>query len=100
VTRVLVCDDDIDLSDPRDLIWAWNSRCHPVEGHFLLEAEPANPIEPTALKLSFDGGRTPVGPIMVLNCLLPAGAKDLHICDFASNFPKELQERVLARWDE
>ena len=101
-TRVLVCDDDIDLSDPRDLIWAWNSRCHPVEGHFVLEAEPANPIEPmyAALKLSFDGGRTPVGPIMVLNCLLPTDAKDLHISDFASNFSKELQKRVLARWDE
>jgi UbiD family decarboxylase len=101
-TRVLVCDDDIDLSDPRDLIWAWNSRCHPVEGHFVLEAEPANPIEPmyADLKLSFDGGRTPVGPIMVLNCLLPTDAKDLHISDFANNFPKELQERVLACWDE
>jgi hypothetical protein len=37
---------------------------------------------------------------MVLNCLLPIDAKDLHISDFASNFPKELQERVLARWDE
>jgi 4-hydroxy-3-polyprenylbenzoate decarboxylase len=101
-TRILVCDDDIDLSDPRDLIWAWNSRCDPVEGHLVLEAEPANPTEPmyAALRLSFDGGRTPVGPIMVLNCLLPTGAKDLHISDFASNFPKELQKRVLARWDE
>jgi hypothetical protein len=54
----------------------------------------------SALKLSFDGGRTPVGPIMVLNCLLPADAKDLHISDFENNFPKELRERVLARWDE
>jgi len=101
-TRILVCDDDIDPSDPRDLIWAWNSRCHPVEGHFVLEAEPANPVEPmyAALKLSFDGGRTSLGPVMVLNCLLPTGAKDLHISDFPSNFPKELQKRVLARWDE
>jgi 4-hydroxy-3-polyprenylbenzoate decarboxylase len=101
-TRVLVCDEDIDLSDPRDLIWAWNSRCHPVEGHFALEFQPANPIEPmyAAAKLSFDGGRTPVGPIMVLNCLLPAEARDLHISDFANNFPKELQERVLSRWND
>ena len=52
------------------------------------------------LKLSFDGGRTQVGPIMVLNCLLPNDAKDLHISNFTSNFPKELQQRVLARWDE
>jgi hypothetical protein len=91
-----------DLSDPRDLIWAWNSRCHPVEWHFVLEAEPTNPIEPmyADLKLSFDGGRTPVGPTMVLNCLLPTDAKDLHISDFANNFPKELQEHVLARWNE
>ena len=102
VTRVAVYDDDIDLSDLRDLIWAWNSRCHPVTGHFVMEDLPANPIEPmySAAHLSFDGGRTPLGPIDVLNCLLDPKATDLHIASFDSNYPKEIKERVLARWKE
>ena len=102
VTRVAVYDDDIDLSDLRDLIWAWNSRCHPVTGHFVMEDLPANPIEPmySAAHLSFDGGRTPLGPIDVLNCLLDPKATNLHIASFDSNYPKEIKERVLARWEE
>jgi UbiD family decarboxylase len=101
ITRVIVCDDDIDLSDLRDLIWAWNSRCHPATGHFVLEDQPANPIEPmyAANKLTFNSDVTPTGPIEVLNCLLPLDG-DLQRSDFAHNIPKELQERVLQRWSE
>ena len=102
ITRVMVCDDDIDLSDLRDLIWAWNSRCHPVKDHFVVEDLPANPIEPmyAALHFSFDGGRAPLGPIDVLNCLLDPKATDLHIASFDCNYPKEIKERVLARWED
>ena len=102
VTRVMVCDDDIDLSKLRDLMWAWNSRCLPDKGHFVMKDVPANPIEPmyAATHLSFDGGRTPLGPIDVLNCLLDPKATDLHISDFANNYPEEIKERVLAHWDD
>jgi 4-hydroxy-3-polyprenylbenzoate decarboxylase len=102
VTRVMVCDDDIDLSDLRDLMWAWNSRCHPVRDHFVMEDLPANPIEPmfAAAHLSFDGGRTPLGPIDVLKCLLDPKATGLHVASFDSNYPKEIKERVLARWED
>jgi UbiD family decarboxylase len=102
ITRVMVCDDDIDLSNLRDLMWAWNSRCHPAKGHFVMKDLPANPIEPmyAAAHLSFDGGRTPLGPIDVLNCLLDPKATDLHISDFANNYPEEIKERVLAHWDD
>ena len=96
ITRVMVCDDDIDLSDMRDLMWAWNSRCHPATGHFALGDQPANPIEPMYADrhLSFDGGRTPVGPIEVLNCLLPIEGDNLpRVADFAHNIPKPLQMR-------
>src|SRR6185437_399640 len=46
ITRVMVCDNDVDLSDMRDLMWAWNSRCHPENGRSVLYDQPANPIEP------------------------------------------------------
>jgi 4-hydroxy-3-polyprenylbenzoate decarboxylase len=102
ITRVAVCDDDIDLSDLRDFIWAWNSRCHPVTGHFVIKDLPANPIEPmfAAAHLSFDGGRTPLGPIDVLNCLLDPKETGLHIASFDSNYPKEIKKRVLAHWHD
>jgi 3-octaprenyl-4-hydroxybenzoate carboxy-lyase len=88
----MVCDDDIDLSNLRDLMWAWNSRCLPDKGHFVMKDVPANPIEPmyAAAHLSFDGGRTPLGPIDVPNCLLDPKATDLHVSDFASNYPEEI----------
>ena len=99
VTRVVVCDDDIDLSDLRDLVWAWNSRCHPVTGHFVMEDVPANPGEPmfADAHLSIDNA---LGPIEVLNCLLDPEETDLHISSFDCNYPEEIKERVLARWKE
>nr|WP_274532215.1 UbiD family decarboxylase domain-containing protein [Ktedonobacter racemifer] len=102
ITRVMVCDDDIDVTDMRDLMWAWNSRCHPANGHFVLADQPVNPIESmyAAAKLSFHGDKTLVGPIEVLNCLLPTKGDDLLlVADFATNFPKDLQERVIVLWD-
>jgi hypothetical protein len=99
VTRVVVCDDDIDLSDLRDLVWAWNSRCHPVTGHFVMEDVPADPGEPMFAEahLSVDNA---LGPIEVLNCLLDPEETDLHISSFDANYPEEIKEHVLARWQE
>jgi hypothetical protein len=59
-------------------------------------------IEPiyAAAHLSFDGVRTPLGPIGVLNCLLDPKATELHVSDFASNYPEEIEERVLAHWGD
>lgn len=102
ITRVIVCDDDIDPSNMRDLVWAWNSRCHPATGHFVLSDQPANPIEPmyATAHLSFESQATQVGPIEVLNCLLPTEGEALpRDADFAHNYPKDLQQRVLANWE-
>jgi 4-hydroxy-3-polyprenylbenzoate decarboxylase len=105
VTRVLVCNDDIDLSDLRDLIWAWQSRCHPANGHFVIDNQPANPVEPMYDFKEAKAAGAPVsklivaGPVEVLNCLLPVG-RDFESSDFAHNIPKEIQKRVLEHWDE
>jgi hypothetical protein len=34
------------------------------------------------------------------DCLLDTKATDLHVSDFASNYPEEIKERVLAHWDD
>ncbi|HKF50525.1 MAG TPA: UbiD family decarboxylase [Terracidiphilus sp.] len=105
VTRVLVCNDDIDLSDLRDLVWAWQSRCHPANGRFVLEDQPANPVEPMYEFKVVTGGDVSAsklnvaGPVEVLNCLLPLHG-NLQCSDFAHNVPKEIQTRVLEHWDE
>ena len=36
---------------------------------------------------------------LVLNCLFDPKATDLNVSDFASNYPEEIKERVLAHWD-
>jgi UbiD family decarboxylase len=97
-TRVLVTDDDIDLGDQRDLIWAWNSRCHPVHGRLLLKHEPTHPGEP--LYAGHGKLRMKLRGIEVLNCLLPTTPDAPRSTAFAVNFPKDLQKRVLAHWDD
>jgi UbiD family decarboxylase len=97
-TRVLVTDDDIDLGDTRDLIWAWNSRCHPVNGRLVLEGEPTHPGEP--LYCGHDREQKRRGGIEVLNCLLPTTPDAPQSTAFAVNYPKDLQQRILAHWDD
>jgi len=41
-----------------------------------------------------------LGPIEVLNFLLDPEDTDLHISSFDCNYPEEIKERVLARWEE
>jgi hypothetical protein len=64
-----------------------------------MEDVPANPGEPmfADAHLSIDNA---LGPIEVLNCLLDPEETDLHISSFDCNYPEEIKERVLARWEE
>ena len=98
--RVLVTDDDIDLSDLRDIFWAWNSRCHPSKGHLTLSDEPIHPGEP--LYAGHESLAAAKDDIEVLNCLLPRTEilMKMKSTAFADDFPKELQNRVIALWDE
>ena len=98
--RVLVTDDDIDLSDLRDVFWAWNSRCHPRKGHLTLSDEPIHPGEP--IYTGHDSLAPAKDDIEVLNCLLPRTGERMNMKStaFADDFSLELQDRVIALWDE
>lgn len=98
--RVLVTDDDIDLSDLRDVFWAWNSRCHPRKGNLTLSDESIHPGEP--IYTGHDSLAPAKDDIEVLNCLLPRTGKRMNMKStaFADDFSQELQDRVIALWDE
>ncbi|OQU96069.1 hypothetical protein CLAIMM_02205 [Cladophialophora immunda] len=107
-TRILVCDDDIELSNHRDLIWAWNTRCHPATGRIRLDDQPINPAIPFYPEINEQLQKFLADPenatwrfsgtIEALNCLRPAGWDPRSLSDFANNFPEDLQKKVIEHW--
>jgi 4-hydroxy-3-polyprenylbenzoate decarboxylase len=107
-TRVLVCDDDIELSNHRDLMWAWNTRCHPATGRIAIDDQPINPAIPFYPEVidqmrAFIADSTTAtwkftGTIEALNCLRSAGWDLKSLSDFDHNFPEDLRQRVLDQW--
>lgn len=98
--RVLVTNDDIDLCNLRDVVWAWNSRCHPAKGHIILHNEQIHPGDP--IYAGHEKGAPAKDDIEVLNCLLPHEGEEAEMRNtaFTENFPQELQDRVIKLWDE
>ncbi|KAK4032319.1 ferulic acid decarboxylase 1 [Parachaetomium inaequale] len=103
VHRVLVVGDDIDPFDfAGDVTWAFATRCRPAEDEFHFEDVPAYPLVPY---VSHGPGTKLTGGKVVANCLLPAEydytpeTQAWVTCDFANEYPEEVKERVLQRWE-
>ncbi|WP_434447546.1 UbiD family decarboxylase [Lentzea sp. E54] len=92
INRLMVLDQDIELSDHRDLMWAWATRCHPATGRQVVTDQriPAGVV-------SYDDAERKAGrgPVEVLDCLLPVGPPAPQSTAFADNYPVELRQRVL-----
>jgi len=93
INRLMVLDQDIDLSDLRDLLWAWTTRCHPATGGLAVMDQPIPAGVPSYTEAERRAAR---GPVEVLDCLLPGGPDTPRSTAFADNFPADLQRRVLA----
>jgi UbiD family decarboxylase len=92
-TRVMVLDDDIDPTDPRDVMWAFATRCHPVDGQVLLEDQFFTPLH-----IFYSAAERSVlcGPKMAYDCLLPPDPDDRPVnTAFAENFPADVRLRAL-----
>ena len=98
VPKLLLIEHDIDVTDPRQVIWAFASRAHPLHGSVHFAGQPSgnlsvylDPVE----KMTYHVNK------VVYNCLLadrflpderPVAA------DFAHCWPNALQRQVIENW--
>jgi 4-hydroxy-3-polyprenylbenzoate decarboxylase len=98
VPKLLLIENDIDIADPHQIIWAFASRAHPEHGeiHFPYESQNILPIYLDAHEqLSYHATK------VVHNCLIADRFdKDDRPTpsDFAHAWPLDLQKRVVANW--
>lgn len=92
MTRLMVFDDDVDLSDVRDVIWAFTSRCHPTRDQTTIEERRCSPISPA---YSGQERETWTGPLVIHDCLLALGAERPYAASFEGVYPEDVRQRVL-----
>ena len=100
IAKILLIEDDIDVTDVSQVVWAFASRAHPSHGELYFRNEAQN-ILPVFLDASekFSFRTTKV----IHNCLLadrfPPGERPLR-SDLEHGWPPEIRTRVLERWQE
>lgn len=98
IPKLLLMEHDIDISDPRQVIWAFASRAHPEHGEVHFDNEPYGNLAvylDSTEKFSFHAKK------VVHNCLLAdrfAPDERPVAADFAHGWPAAIGDRVLARW--
>lgn len=99
VAKVLLIEDDIDVTDLAQVVWAFASRAHPSHGEIYFKDEAQNnlPIflDPNE-KFAFHVTK------VIYNCLLadryPAGQRPLR-SDFEHGWPADITNAVAAQWN-
>lgn len=98
VPKVLLVEDDIDITDVDDVVWAFATRTHPEYGeiHF-----PARPTAALSVYLTEQEQRSYRAGKVVHNCLLadlyPPHQRPVR-GSFENGWPEDIQERVLSGW--
>ncbi|MFC1408058.1 UbiD family decarboxylase [Streptacidiphilus sp. N1-12] len=96
--KILVVEDDIDITDLSEVVWAFATRSHPERGEFHFPNKLSMQL---AVYLSEEESHTFKAGKVIYNCLLadlyPAGSRPVK-GSFENGWPTEIQERVLANW--
>jgi UbiD family decarboxylase len=99
VPKVLLVEDDIDITNVSDVVWAFATRAHPEHGGLHFPNEPSQMAGEVYLdeteKHSYRVGK------VIYNCLLADRfAKDERPVkgSLRNGWPREIQQRVLDRW--
>jgi len=97
-----VVDEDVDVFNFDEVLHALAVKCHPVRGILTneLEAGKANPLTPC---YSYEERRQMKGGIAAFDCTWPPEWPEEVLpikASFACIFPKEVQDKVLQKWEE
>jgi 4-hydroxy-3-polyprenylbenzoate decarboxylase len=97
---LIVVDEDIDPTRMSDVLWTLATRCHPDRGIHKVPNSPGHGLMPY---LSEYEKRNFLGANVLFDCTWPKGWPKEQIprkSTFESLWPKEVQDRVLAGWEE
>ncbi|KAJ5972708.1 uncharacterized protein N7479_002626 [Penicillium vulpinum] len=96
--RIVLCGDDIDVYNGKDVMWAFSTRCRPGLDETFFEDVRGFPLIPY---MSHGNGSPVKGGKVVSDALLPCEytiGKDWEAADFESSYPEEIKQKVLANW--
>lgn len=100
IPKVLLFEDDVDITDVREVVWAFATRHHPARGEVHFDGQAENNL----LVFLEDGEKAAFrGAKAVYLCLLNehyTAQNRPHEVSFTEDWPAEIQQRVLGRWSE
>ena len=98
--KFLIVNDDIDIYDPAEIVWAISTRVHPIRG-IIVSHEICGPLAPFA---SLEERLKRNAPHVTFDATWPL---DWHptiavppVASFKNIFSQELQDKVLQNWKE
>ena len=96
--KILLVEDDIDITDLDEVVWAFATRSHPERGEFHFPHKLSMQL---AVYLSETESHTFTAGKVIYNCLLadlfPEGERPIK-GSFENGWPLEIRQRVLANW--
>lgn len=99
VPKILLVEDDIDITDMKDVVWAFSTRAHPDHGEIKFAHEPNAVL---FVYLDESERETYKGTKVIHNCLLadrfPPGERPTK-GSFENGWPEDIQRKVLDNWN-
>lgn len=98
--QLVIVPTDVDVTNIDEVMWSMATRCHPVRGIYQVDNVPGNPLLPF---LSREERNTQLAAYIMFDCTWPTQWPQDEIpekASFDAMWPKEIQDRVLQRWQE
>jgi UbiD family decarboxylase len=96
--KILLVEDDVDITDLSQVVWAFATRSHPERGEYHFPHKLSMQL---AVYLSEEESHTFNAGKVIYNCLLadlyPEGRRPVK-GSFENGWPAEIQQRVLENW--
>jgi len=92
----MVVDSDIDITDLRDVSWAFSTRCHPAYGQLAIENQHVTPLHVMYKPSELVDGATKTA----YDCLL--GEKETRPIStaFDKNFSEDIKSKIISVVDK
>jgi 4-hydroxy-3-polyprenylbenzoate decarboxylase len=98
--RFIVVEDDVDVTNLEEVVWAFATRCHPERDTYLF---PDEEMLPLIAYLSPEERKKARGSKAIYSCLPPDDLPADEVprrSSFRYAWPAEVQEKVVRRWAE
>ena len=98
IVKVLVMEDDVDATNPLEVLWAFATRAHPGTSEHVFDQRPTGAL---AVYVSDEEKQTMTSTKGVYDCLTRDEWTHGHEpsrTSLARGYPAEIRDKVLARW--